>query len=51
MIWAAFYLKNKTFAKFKPYIVYYLERENVASYDLIIIKAINTVGYYLEFFL
>jgi uncharacterized protein (DUF1919 family) len=50
-MWAAFYLKNKAFIKFKPYIAYYLERENVASYDLIVAKAMNTVGHYLELFL
>jgi hypothetical protein len=50
MMWAASYLKDETFVRFEPYIAYYLKRGNVASCDLIIIKAINTVGHYLEFF-
>jgi hypothetical protein len=50
-MWAAFYIKDKTFIRFKPYIAHYLKRGNVASYDSIIIKAINTVGHYLEFLL
>jgi hypothetical protein len=50
-MWAASYLRNKVFVRFKSYIVYYLKRGNVASCDLIVIKIINTVGYYLEFLL
>jgi hypothetical protein len=50
-MWAVFYLKNKIFARFEPYIAHYLERGNVTSYDLIIVKTVNTVGHYLEFFL
>jgi hypothetical protein len=49
-MWAAFYLKGETFARFESYIAHYLERGNVASYDLIIIKVVDTVGYYLELF-
>jgi hypothetical protein len=47
-MWAASYLRNKTFARFEPYIAHYLERENVASYDLIVAKTMNTVGHYIN---
>jgi hypothetical protein len=50
-MWAISYLKDKAFTRFKPYIAHYLKRGNVTSYDLIIIKTINTVGHYLEFLL
>jgi hypothetical protein len=49
-MWAAFCLKGETFARFESYIAHYLERGNVASYDPIIIKVVDTVGYYLEVF-
>jgi hypothetical protein len=50
-MWAASYLRNKIFVRFKSYIAHYLKRGNVASCDLIIVKAINTVGHYLKLFL
>jgi hypothetical protein len=49
-MWAAFYLKDETFARFESYIAYYLKRGNMASYDLMVAKIVNTVGHYLEFF-
>jgi hypothetical protein len=50
-MWAASYLKGKAFARFEPYIAHYLERGNVASYDLIMVKTVDTIGHYLKFFL
>jgi hypothetical protein len=49
-MWAAFYLKEKVFARFELYILYYLKRENIASYDPVIRNVVNTVGYYIYFF-
>jgi hypothetical protein len=51
MIWAISYLRDKIFTKFESYIAHYLKRGNVASYDLIMIKTVNTVKYYLKLFL
>jgi hypothetical protein len=48
VIWAASYLRKETFARFQPYIEHYLERGNVASYDLAVGAVINTVGHYLR---
>jgi hypothetical protein len=50
-MWATSYLKNEAFIRFKPYIAHYLKRGNVANYDPIIAKAINTVGHYLKLLL
>jgi len=50
-MWATSYLKEEVFAKFKPYIAYYLEKGSVANCDLIIVKVVNTIGYYIHFFL
>jgi hypothetical protein len=49
-MWAVSYLKDEIFIRFKPYIAHYLKRESVANCDLIIIKVIDSVGHYLEFF-
>jgi hypothetical protein len=49
-MWAAFYLREEAFARFEPYIVYYLEKESVANCDLIVIKVVNTIGYYIHLF-
>jgi hypothetical protein len=49
-MWAASYLKDEAFIRFESYIAHYLERGNVASYDPIMAKTVNTVGHYLEFF-
>jgi hypothetical protein len=49
-MWAASYLKGETFARFKPYIAYYLEKGNVADCDLIITKVVNTIGHYIHLF-
>ena len=46
-MWATSYLKKKAFTRFKPYIAYYLKKGNVADYDLIIIKIVNTIGHYI----
>jgi hypothetical protein len=51
VIWAASYLKGNAFALFEPYIIYYLEKGNVASCDPMIAKVINKVGNYLNFLL
>jgi hypothetical protein len=48
-MWAVSYLRNEIFVRFEPYIAHYLKRENVASCDSIIVKTVNTVGYYLKF--
>ena len=46
-MWAAFYLKEEIFARFKPYIVYYLEKGSVTDCDLMIVKVIDTIGHYI----
>jgi hypothetical protein len=46
-MWAASYLKDKVFAKFEPYIIYYLEKGAVALCDKMVTDVINTIGYYL----
>jgi hypothetical protein len=51
MIWAASYLKGKTFTRFKPYIAYYLEKESIANCDPIIAKVVDIIGHYLYLFL
>jgi hypothetical protein len=48
VMWAASYLKKKAFARFKFYISHYLKRGNAVSYNPIVTKVVNTVGYYLE---
>jgi hypothetical protein len=50
-MWAVSYLRKKIFARFKPYIAHYLKKGNVADCDLIIIKIVNTIGYYIHFLL
>jgi hypothetical protein len=50
-MWAASYLKGKAFAKFEPYIMYYLKKGIVALCDKIVIDVIDTVGYYLALLL
>jgi hypothetical protein len=50
-MWVAFYLRGEIFARFKPYIVYYLEKGNVTNCDLIIAKVVNTIGHYIYLFL
>ena len=49
-MWAAFYLKKKAFARFKPYIAHYLKKGSVADCDLIIVKVVNIIGYYIYLF-
>jgi hypothetical protein len=51
IMWVVFYLRSEAFARFESYIVYYLERGNVASYDLMVAKIMDTVGHYLKFLL
>jgi hypothetical protein len=46
-MWAASYLREEVFARFEPYIVYYLKKGSVADCDLIIVKVVNTIGYYI----
>ena len=48
-MWAASYLRKEIFAKFKPYIAYYLEKRSVADCDLMIVKVVNTIGHYIHF--
>jgi len=50
-MWAASYLKKEIFAKFKPYIAYYLKKGNVIDCDLIITKIVNTIGHYIHLLL
>jgi hypothetical protein len=49
-MWAASYLREETFAKFEPYIAYYLKKGSVADCDLMIIKIVNTIGHYIHLF-
>jgi hypothetical protein len=51
VIWAVSYLRGETFARFKPYIAHYLEKGNVVNCDLIVIKVVDTIGYYIYLFL
>jgi hypothetical protein len=51
VIWAAFYLRGEAFARFKPYIAHYLKRGNTADCDLMVIKVVDTIGYYIHLFL
>jgi hypothetical protein len=50
-MWAASYLKGEAFARFKPYIAYYLEKRSVADCDPIVVKVVNTIGHYIHFLL
>jgi hypothetical protein len=50
-MWATFYLKKETFARFELYIVYYLKKRNTADCDLMVIKVVNTIGHYIYLFL
>ena len=50
-MWAASYLKKEAFARFKPYIAHYLEKGSVADCDLIVVKIVDTIGYYIHFLL
>jgi hypothetical protein len=50
-MWAAFYLKNKAFARFEPYIIYYLKKRAVSLCDKIVVNVINTVRHYLALLL
>jgi hypothetical protein len=47
-MWAASYLKEKAFTRFKPYIAYYLKKGSVTDCDLIIAKIVNTIGHYIH---
>jgi hypothetical protein len=47
MMWAASYLRKEAFARFEPYIAYYLEKGSVADCDLIVVKVVDTIGYYI----
>jgi hypothetical protein len=49
-MWAASYLREKAFTRFKPYIAHYLEKGSVTNCDLIIAKVVNTIGYYIHLF-
>jgi hypothetical protein len=50
-MWAASYLREKAFARFKSYIAYYLKKGSIADCDLMIAKIIDTIGYYIYFLL
>jgi hypothetical protein len=50
-MWAAFYLKDKTFTRFEPYIMHYLKKEAVTLYDKIVTDVINIIKYYLALLL
>jgi hypothetical protein len=47
-MWATSYLKGEVFARFKPYIAYYLKKGSVTNYDLIVVKIVNTIGHYIH---
>ena len=46
-MWAASYLKKETFARFEPYIAYYLKKKSVVDCDPIMTKIVNTIGHYI----
>ena len=46
-MWAASYLKGEAFARFEPYIVYYLEKGNMVNCDLMVAKVVDTIGHYI----
>jgi hypothetical protein len=46
-MWIASYLKGEAFARFKLYIVYYLEKGSVIDCDPIVAKIVDTIGYYI----
>jgi hypothetical protein len=50
-MWAASYLKKEVFARFKPYIAYYLEKGSITDCDLIVAKIVNTIGHYIHLLL
>ena len=50
-MWAASYLKKETFTRFKPYIAHYLEKGSVTDCDSIVVKVVDTIGYYIYLFL
>jgi hypothetical protein len=50
-MWAVSYLKEKTFARFKLYIAYYLEKGSVTDCDPIIVKIVDTIKHYIHFLL
>jgi hypothetical protein len=50
-MWAASYLKGEIFARFEPYIAYYLEKGSVADCDLMVAKIVDTIGHYIHFLL
>jgi hypothetical protein len=49
-MWAASYLKEKAFTRFKPYIACYLKKESVIDCDPIVAKVVNTIGHYIHLF-
>jgi hypothetical protein len=49
-MWAASYLKGEIFTRFEPYIAHYLKKGNVIDCDLIMVKVVNTIGYYIHLF-
>jgi hypothetical protein len=46
-MWAASYLKEEVFTRFKPYIAHYLEKGSMIDCDLMVAKIVNTIGYYI----
>jgi hypothetical protein len=50
-MWAAFYLKKEVFTRFKPYIAHYLKKGSVIDCDLIMVKIVDTIGYYIHLLL
>jgi hypothetical protein len=47
-MWAVSYLKGEAFARFEPYIAHYLEKGSVIDCDLMVVKIVNTIGYYIH---
>jgi hypothetical protein len=50
-MWATSYLREKVFARFEPYIAYYLEKGSMADCDLIMAKVVDTIGHYIHLLL
>ena len=46
-MWAVSYLRGEAFTRFEPYIAYYLKKGSVTDCDLIIVKVVDTIGYYI----
>ena len=50
-MWAVSYLRDKAFARFEPYIMYYLKKKAVSLCDKMVADVVNIIGYYLALLL